>query len=179
MTRRKVPVALVALPFALWLIALATAGTAVAAPCDSQGLLGLVGACSPGSSPTPRPSGKPSPPVTPSPPVQPQPQPDPGATTPAGVASPPSSAVTVEPGPTKAAPSATTGGAAPLPIATPPAPSAQNSASAAGPRFDPGGPARNSQPVAPTFSVAGLLVAFGGALITAGGMVGLRRYPPL
>lgn len=179
MTRRKVPAALVAIPFALCLIALAPAGSAVAAPCDSPGLLGLVGMCSPSSSPTPRPSGKPAPPGTPSPPVQPQPQPDPGAAVPAGGASLPSPVPTVGPDPIKSAPPTATGSAAPSPIATPLAPSAQNSASAAGPRVDPGGPAPNSQPGVPTVSVAGMLLAFGGALIAAGGMVGLRRYPSL
>ncbi|MGO4585424.1 hypothetical protein AB4Z38_16300 [Arthrobacter sp. 2RAF6] len=180
MTRRKVPAALVALPFALCLIALAPAGTAGAAPCDSQGLLGVVGMCSPGSSPSPRPSGKASPSATASPPVQPQPQPDPGVAVPPGGAPTPSPAVTAEPAPAQVAPPGTTTAAVPSPIVSSPSPSTQNSASAAAAaRIDPGSPAQSDHPIAPTVSVAGILVAFGGTLIVAGGVVGLRRYPPL
>ncbi|MFB9820972.1 hypothetical protein [Arthrobacter ramosus] len=179
MTRRKVPVALVALPFALCLIALAPAETAGAASCDSQGLLGVVGMCSPGSSPSPRPTGKATPSTTASPPVQPQPQPDPGVAVPPGGASTTAPAVTAEPAPTQVAPPATITAAVPSPIVSNPSPSTQNSASAAAARIDPGAPAQSDHPIAPTVSVAGILVAFGGTLIAAGGVVGLRRFPPL
>ena len=180
MTRRKVPVALVALPFALCLIALAPAEPAGAASCDSQGLLGVVGMCSPGSSPSPRPSGKPTPSATASPPVQPQPQPDPGVAVPPGGASTSAPAVTAEPAPSQVAPPATNVAAVPSPIVSSPSPSTQNSAPAAdAARIDPGSPAQGDHPIAPTFPVAGILVAFGGTLIAAGGVVGLRRYPSL
>ncbi|MEW1823279.1 hypothetical protein AB0323_21160 [Arthrobacter sp. NPDC080031] len=179
MTRRKVPVALVALPFALCLIALVPAQTAGAASCDSQGLLGVVGMCSPGGSPSPRPSGKPTPSATAIPPVQPQPQPDPGVAIPPGGASTTAPALTAEPAPTQVALPATTTAAVPSPIVSSPSPSAQNSASAAAARIDPGSPAQGDRPLAPTISVAGILVAFGGSLIAAGGVVGLRRFPPL
>lgn len=177
MTCRKVPGGFVALPFALCLIALASAEPAAAAPCNSPGLLGVVVVCSPGGSETPRPPGKPTPTATASPTGQPLPQPDPGAAAPSGGASTPSPQVIVVPEPMKVPVQVTAGVAVPLPTPAQPPPSAQNSALAAGPRADPGGPARNSPPGALTFSAAGLLLAFGGALIIAGGMVGLRRYP--
>lgn len=179
MTSRKGPAAVVALGFALCLIALASAEPAAAETCDSPGLLGLVGTCSPENSATPRPSGKPTPPATPSPPAQPQPQPDPGATAPPAGGSIPTPELTGETEPTKVAPPVTTGAASPSTITAQPTPSAQNSASAAASRADPGGPAGNGQSVGPSVSLAGMLLAFGGALIAAGGVVGLRRYPQL
>ncbi|MEV8148402.1 hypothetical protein AB0O52_09630 [Arthrobacter sp. NPDC080073] len=180
MTRRKVPVALVALPFALCLIALAPAQTAGAASCDSQGLLGVVGMCSPGGAPSPRPSGKPTPSATAIPPVQPQPQPDPGVAVPPAGASTTAPALTAEPARTQVAPPASTAAAVPSPIVSSPSPSAQNSASAAAAaRIDPGSPARGDRPLDPTVPVAGILVAFGGSLIAAGGVVGLKRCTSL
>ncbi|WP_442544337.1 hypothetical protein ACSBOX_00665 [Arthrobacter sp. KN11-1C] len=180
MTRRKVQVALVALPFALCLMALAPAETAGAANCSSQGLLGVVGMCAPSGSQSPRPSVKPTPSATPSPPLQPQPQPDPGVVVPPGGASTPSPAVTAQPSPTQVAPPATTVAAVPTPTVSNPSPSVQNSTSAAvASRIDPGTPAQGDHPIAPSVSVAGILLAFGGTLIAAGGVVGLRRYPRL
>ncbi len=177
MTRRKVPAAAVALPFVLCLIALAPAETAMAAPCDPQGLLGVVGVCSPDNSPSPRPTGKPAPSATAAPPVQPQPQPDPGVVLPPRGASTPSTAAIVEPDPTQAAPPATTAAAAPSPIPSSPSPSTPHSTSAAA--GDPGAPNQGDRPVAPAVSLPGILLAFGGTLIAAGGLVGLKRYPPL
>lgn len=180
MTRRKVPAAAVALPFVLCLIALAPAQTAAAAPCDSQGLLGVVGVCSPENSPSPRPTGKPAPSATALPPVQPQPQPDPGVAVPPRGASTPSTAAIVEPDPTQAAAPSTTAAAVPSPVVSSPNPSTPGSTSAAsGARLDPASAASADHPDAPTVSLAGILLAFGGTLIAVGGLVGLRRYPPL
>ncbi|MDQ0212279.1 hypothetical protein [Arthrobacter bambusae] len=54
----------------------------------------------------------------------------------------------------------------------------QNSTSAAvASRIDPGTPAQGDHPFAPSLSVAGILLAFGGTLIAAGGVVGLKRFP--
>ncbi|GAA5190966.1 hypothetical protein GCM10023346_09290 [Arthrobacter gyeryongensis] len=92
----------------------------------------------------------------------------------------PSTAVTAQPAPTQVAPPATTVAAVPSPIVSNPSPSTQNSASAvAAARIDPGSLAQGDHPLAPTVPVAGILVAFGGTLIAVGGVVGLRRYPPL
>jgi hypothetical protein len=179
MTSRMIPGAVAALAVSFCLIAWGPAGSATAAPCDSPpDLLGLVGVCSP-SSPASRPTDKPAPSGTPGSPGQPQPQPDPGAAVPSGGASAPSSRPSVATEPSKVPTPATTEAGVQSPIATRTSPSTQASTPAMDSDIGRSGSTQDGRPVAPAVSVAGILLAFGGALIAAGGMVGLRRYPPL
>ena len=174
MTSRKVRVTVSALVFFGCLILLVPASPATAAPCNQGGLLGLVPMCSPGNSSSPSPSVKSTPPVAQPAPLPPQPQPDPGTVRPTVAASKPAQTAELQPAETTATP--TTPVPAPSPQTTlVPTPSSQSTAAVAAPGA--GGPSQAAPTVSPTFSVAGMLLAFGGAMIAAGGVVGLRRYP--
>ncbi|WP_133204878.1 MULTISPECIES: hypothetical protein [Arthrobacter] len=106
-------------------------------------------------------------------PLPPQPQPDPGTVRPTvGASTPPQMTAELQPAETTAA--------VPTPVPSPrtslaPSPSSQSTMAVAVPGTD--GPSQAAPTVSPTFSVAGMLLAFGGAMIAAGGVVGLRRYP--
>lgn len=184
--RRKVLGVIAAIPIAVCLCALSPAGPAAAAPCDPGGsLLGLVGLCPPSGPSPPPPSGKTTPSGTPGPtrsPEQPSPQPAPGTVTsrPGDAPSPsPADAVQRKPtdAPTQTGTAGVSGSGASHSVPSPPP-----SAPVLGSGVDTGGSAQSiSTAAAPREATpspaAGLLLVLGGALVAAGGVVGLRRYP--